>query len=134
MAFDIFGGCLFQSGSLVYWGELGYVSHDSQFINFPAFSIKGILELRGRVGYATGRLPVSASIGYARQEYADAFSPLSIDMDGITDRLGVEYAVTDRVFMGLEYVVRDIERTDPFPSQMGVEAESIRSSWVVLRF
>lgn len=134
-AFGVFGGYLFQSGALVYGAEIGYTSYGGQFVNFPAFTIEDILEVRGRVGYATGRLLLSASIGYARQEYVDPFTPTSIDMDGITYGLGLDYAVTDRVFVGLEYVVRDIEGavTQPFPTQMGVEDESLRLR-VGLRF
>ena len=125
MAFGVFGGYLFQSGSLVYGGELGYTSYEGEFVNFPGFLIEDIIEIRGRVGYAAGRALISASVGYAMQHYVDPGSA-GIDMDGLTYGLGVDYAVTDRVFVGLEYVVRDIEGTDPVSGQLGVEDESVR--------
>ncbi|WP_127110047.1 outer membrane protein [Pararhodobacter zhoushanensis] len=121
--FGVFGGYQWQHGGLVFGGELGYTRFDGEFVNFPGFFIGNIAEARARVGYAFDRVLVSASLGYASQTYSGA----SYDLTGVTYGLGVDYAATDSVVLGLEYVVRNLDGGSVgIGDQLSVDDQSVR--------
>jgi opacity protein-like surface antigen len=111
---DIVGlhaGYLFQRGALVYGGEIAYGSLSDTFIALPTCcEITHSLDLKGRVGYATNRVLFYGVLGYSMfeyVEYAGGIETLDMDLDGFAYGLGAEYAVSDRLTLGLEYMARD---------------------------
>lgn len=106
-----FLGTNFQNGNIVYGGELGLGTGGD---------VDYAVDLRGRVGYAAGRALPYLTVGYAFVE-ADNGD----DIEGPTYGLGVDYLVTDRVFVGAEYRRLDLEGgatdldTDAFGLRVG---------------
>jgi opacity protein-like surface antigen len=98
-----------QNGALVYGGEFSYSMGK---ITFPGFDdrnfIDGIIDLKGRVGYATGKLLIYGTLGYtmADQDFLDA---PAADADGFSYGIGVDMMVSDRLFAGLEYLRRNLD-------------------------
>ena len=109
----IFGGYNVQSGSLVYGGELGY-SSVSDVVYAGAgtgneSTFDSMLDLRGRLGYATGNALLYGALGYAWGDATIAGSDVSAD--GWTFGLGVDYLVSDAVFVGLDWTSRNLDGT-----------------------
>ena len=126
-ATGVFGGYLRQDGRLVYGGELHFTPYDSTAVTAPSDGIEDIFELRGRVGYAFDRVLVSATLGFATQGYADTATPLTADLTGFTYGVGIDYGVSDRFLLGLEYIARDVEDDGvPAKSNVTVRDDSIR--------
>ena len=122
----VFGGYQIQRGNFVYGGELHYTGYDSDFEDFPGFGIEDIIELSGRVGYAFDNLMVFGSLGYAQVDYFGTPDPAIGPLNGYSVGLGVDYAVTDNVIVGLEYVHRDMDDEVPSVEDMTIEDNSIR--------
>ncbi len=99
-------GFLVQRGSLVYGGELAY--SDVKNTTFDSFEgIDTAFDLKARLGFAANRTLVYGVLGYSR---ADLF----VDggewtLTGMSYGLGAEFALSDRVSLGLEYLTRDLE-------------------------
>lgn len=108
----VHAGYLFQRGSLVYGGELALgVITDGGIPGFePArYEIKRTLDFKGRLGFAADRLLVYGVLGYSSGRYSEVDgSPFEVDMDGVLYGLGVDYAVSDRLSLGLAYTARDL--------------------------
>lgn len=90
----LFLGTNFQNGNVVYGGELGIgVIEDTDYT----------IDARGRIGYAAGRAMPFLSVGY---NFTDTGTT---ELDGPSVGLGVDYLVTDRVFVGGEVRYIDLE-------------------------
>jgi outer membrane immunogenic protein len=116
---DVLGlhaGYLFQRGSLVYGGEIAFGSVSDTYIGGPdCCEITQALDIKGRVGYAADRALFYGILGYSRFEYVEytgGIVSIDIDHDGLSYGVGAEYAVTERLTMGLEYLARDGEGED----------------------
>ena len=107
-------GYQMQRGSFVYGGELAYSDvRDADF--FGQIGMTRALDLKGRLGYAADRFVIYGLIGYSRADlYVDGGE---WQMTGVSYGLGAEYAVSDSVSLGLEYLNRDLEgeETSGFP-------------------
>jgi opacity protein-like surface antigen len=112
-ALGIFGGYNVQNGNFVYGGELGYnsvsdvVSAGAGTINESTFD--SMLDLRGRLGYAVGNALFYGALGYAWGDATIAASDVSAD--GWTFGLGVDYLVSEAVFVGLDWTGRNLDGT-----------------------
>jgi opacity protein-like surface antigen len=104
----LYAGYLFQRGTFVYGGELAYgrVS-DANVPGFPASEFSSILDLKGRAGVAVNRALFYGVIGYSKAKFDDG-PTREFDMDGFAYGLGTEFAVTQRLTVGLEYMARDV--------------------------
>lgn len=103
-----------QSGSLVYGGELAYSSGNTTFPDFPAFPdgnfLDGMIDLKGRVGYAAGKMLWYGTIGYSRTDrtFAGPVTNDPIKLDGMSFGVGVDMMVSDRMLVGLEFQQRNL--------------------------
>ena len=104
-AFGAFAGYNRQSGNLVYGGELRYLSFsDLTALNFE---IDDVWDVRGRLGVTAGSFLFYGALGWS---WANTSSPTADgDLDGLNYGLGVEYNVTERVMVALDYTIRDME-------------------------
>lgn len=110
---NIFGGYLFQTGNLVYGGELAYYdTGDQNVTGFPTSTMDNVLDLSGRIGYAVDRVQFYALAGYSTGTYSEPGTG-DWDVDGWNYGLGVEYLVSDRFSVGLQYTGRDLEGDNP---------------------
>lgn len=109
---SIFLGYLVQRGNLVYGGEFAYSDiKDSTIVGFPAEEHTKAIDLKGRIGYATGKVLAYGVLGWSQVEFDHAGDV--VDLDGISYGAGVKYAVTDRISLGLEYLALNTDGTSP---------------------
>lgn len=106
--FGAFAGYNWQRGSLVYGAELGVLQYDGFPGGFSSESFDMMIDLKGRVGFAAGRALVYGFVGYTMGGY-DIPGSGSWDVDGMNYGVGVDVAVYERMFVGVEYMVRDLE-------------------------
>jgi opacity protein-like surface antigen len=103
----IFAGYNFDVGSFVLGGELAYSKGRIAFDAFPAYYVDSVLDLKLRAGKSFGSVLVYGVVGGSFANYTrNTFETLSTS--GVNYGAGVEYQVSDRVFVGLEYLARDI--------------------------
>ncbi len=112
------GGYRVDTGPLVYGGELQYARQDID----TAASEQTSLRLKGAVGYDAGRLLPYVVVGLSSLAYEDDSG------SGTLYGLGADFAVSDRVTVGAEYLMETSE--DLFAGQE-VEASdvSLRASF-----
>lgn len=104
-AFGAFAGYNRQNGNLVYGGELRYLSFSD--VNALNFEIDDVWDVRGRLGVTAGSFLFYGALGWS---WANTSSPVADgDLDGLNYGLGVEYNVTDRFMLGLDYTTRDMD-------------------------
>jgi opacity protein-like surface antigen len=110
---SIFAGYNLQSGSMVYGGELAIHNDDASLTGFPAISYNRLTDLKGRIGYATGRTLVYGVLAFSQVEYQNGPNFFD-DLDGLTYGIGADVMVSDKVFAGAEYMHRELDHTtDP---------------------
>ena len=103
--FGVFAGYNFQSNRFVYGAEARYLTF-SDFNSLP-FEIDGILDIRGRAGLATGSFLFYGTLGWS-WAFTSSFTTDG-DLDGLNYGLGVEFNVTDRLMISLDYTFRDMQ-------------------------
>ncbi len=107
--YGVVAGYNFQSGSLVYGAEIAYLTGDVRSSIGTGYT--GVLDLKGRVGYALGDALLFGSLGYSMGQWNDPTGgpPEDITTSGISYGVGVDYMVTNNIFVGAEYLIRDLE-------------------------
>jgi outer membrane immunogenic protein len=109
-----FVGYNFQNGSMVYGGELRmlHMNELQTFIGAGApvlgAEIESVTDLRGRVGYAMGDFMIygAAGLSWTSDFFTLGASP---SLNGHNLGLGVEYNVTDNLFVGADYTTRQMD-------------------------
>ena len=108
----LFAGFNVQRGNMVYGGELAYskgnVEYDTDY-GFTSF-----LDLKGKLGYASQKTLVYAVLGLTKGEWTEEGFD-SISGTGVAYGAGVDFAVSDRMTVGLEYLWRNFD-TENFAS------------------
>lgn len=114
---SVFAGYLMQRGNVVYGGELAYSrGQDATIVGFPTENLENMLDLKGRVGYATGQSMLYGVLGYSKVGYLEGTLG-SQDTDGLAYGLGLDVAVTQRFTLGFEYLARKTEGNTTNPGQ-----------------
>ena len=96
-----------SSGALVYGGELSYSDGDVEEVGNPGFLFTSFLDVKARVGYAAGNALIYGTIGATSSRWTE--SDESFGGRGLLYGVGVDYLVSPTIFLGGEYVIRDIE-------------------------
>ena len=108
----IHAGYLFQRGNLVYGGELAYASVDGAKLEGGSGDdewVKRLFDVKARVGYAANRALFYGVLGYSTANLIDENPPiLERELDGFSAGIGAEFAVTDQMTVGLEYLTRSL--------------------------
>lgn len=120
-------GYLFQNGAFVYGAELAYGgTSDTYWDGFEG--IDTVIDLKAKAGFAANRALFYGVLGYSR-------ATLLVDggewgMTGPAFGLGAEYAMTDRVSIGLEYLSRDLSGSEssgfPVDAEGALDTVSLR--------
>lgn len=116
-----FVGYNWQSGNVVYGGELAYTGlNDMTLTGAPDTKLNNAVDLKARVGYAAGRVMPYLSLGYSMAKLD--VGGTSSDLTGVSYGLGVDYLVTDNVFIGADYTKRELsgDGYDADPSTFGL--------------
>ncbi|KPP84742.1 MAG: putative outer membrane protein [Rhodobacteraceae bacterium HLUCCA08] len=110
--FGVFGGYQADLGNVVIGGELDYGRYSFDTAGDPDASV---LRLKGRVGYDAGRVLPYLALGFAQLDSDD----LAIDKEnGTFYGLGADFAVTDSIRLGAEYLRHDFD-------DIGLEANTL---------
>ena len=97
-----------QNGSLVYGGELAYSrGNDTYAEGYPLENVDQMIDLKGRLGYAANNALFYGVLGYSSIKYKEVLG--GYRTNGINYGLGVDYAVSNRVTIGIEYLVRNTD-------------------------
>jgi outer membrane immunogenic protein len=116
-ALGLVSGYNWQRGALVYGGEVRVMQASGA--DWPAGggieAYDALFDLRGRAGLSRGDVLVYGALGVSWGS-ATPSAPAQ-DTDGLTFGLGVEYNVTERLFLGADVSRRDLSGNG------GVEAE-----------
>ena len=111
---QLFGGYQVQRGALVYGGELAFGSaQDTVVTGFPTAQVTDIIDLKGRVGYASVDFLIYGVLGYTMGGYSDDQPGSEWDIGGINYGIGVDYAISDNFVIGAEYLIRDLSGDNP---------------------
>jgi len=116
-----FAGYNWQNGNFVFGGELAYHAiSDSELTGTPGTELSSAIDLKGRLGYAAGRVMPYLALGYSSATLdvgADSF-----DLTGASYGIGVDFLVTDNIFVGAEYLQRDLsgDGYEADPSTLGI--------------
>ncbi len=123
--FGGFVGYMMASGAWAYGGELAYARTDYHETDsggsYPEWNFNHTLDLKARVGYAVDRALIYGVLGYGFSEYEEGSEASVTDVDGAIFGLGVDYLVSDRMFVGAEVLSRDIGLSDsdePFDANL----------------
>jgi outer membrane immunogenic protein len=126
--FGVFGGYLFTSGPLAYGVEVAYTKTDyyQTDVNGPYrdYTFNHTLDLKLRGGYAVENALIYAVVGYNWAEWEEGAPNDTYRAKGPLFGLGLDYLVTDRVFLGAEALRRTLD-TD-YPHEVDVTTISLR--------
>lgn len=106
----LFAGYNFQRGRLVFGGELAASFGKIEGVppGYDEQDITALVDLKGRVGYATGRLMVYGALGYSYSQLTEDYLPSEDTwLEGFGYGLGVDYRIGSRFFVGMEYYRRE---------------------------
>lgn len=107
-----FAGYNFRNGNLVLGAELGVWAVDGQ-INDGGVRFDRLVDARGRAGLAAGDAMFYGALGWSWGRHGNPAGTNVVDMDGYSFGLGVEYNVTETMFLGLDYTSRNLEGSAP---------------------
>lgn len=132
--FGVMAGYNLQNGRYVYGGEVSYLSGDATVEAF-ASEYTDMIDLKARVGYALGDALIYGVVGYSVGSWFEITgSPVeTIQPAGINYGVGVDYLVTNSIFVGAEYLARDL--SDDFVDNPGfsletsVQSVQLRAGW-----
>lgn len=100
-----FAGYNFQPGQMVYGVEIAAMNADGFcFSDYPTECTTDLVDLKARVGYAVGSALFYAVAGKLKAIYFD-----TIDLTGTAYGLGVDYSLSDRLFVGGEILRREVD-------------------------
>ncbi len=109
----LFGGYNFVSGNLVYGVDVAIHSGIDLDTGY-ADNLKGLTDVRGRIGTVFGNTFVYASVGYS---FVDLGNPDTSEDDynlgsdsGLSLGLGFETSLSDNMFVGFDYTHRKLDR------------------------
>lgn len=104
-----FVGYNFQRVRFVYGAELAYAAGPFDSVGaLHSVTTQDYFDLKLRAGYTMGRVMLYGFAGYSTATmYENAVAPAQT-IDGMNFGAGIDYQITDRFFVGLEYVARDL--------------------------
>lgn len=105
----LFAGFNAQNGQVVYGGELAYSPGDVDDPASHSIVHSKYLDLKGRVGYATDPVLFYGVLGYSWANMVESPGNVDETIKGLNYGLGVEYQLNNRVFIGAEYLRRNLD-------------------------
>ena len=121
-SYGIFAGYMWSNGAWAYGAELAYAK--AEFHEYDpqneAYNFNHTLDLKLRAGYAMGQALVYGTLGYGFSEWEEGSTASSdlYDVEGVLIGVGLDYLVTDRVFVGGEVLRRGMDGDYPFDADI----------------
>lgn len=117
-ATGVFLGYNLQRGQLVFGGELSYATVSGMVADDAGFgnddTLDSLLELRGRLGVSLGNALVYGAVGLSKGNYTinTVDKPTA---SGTSVGLGMDYLLTDQIFVGIDYTRRKMDGSNDNP-------------------
>lgn len=106
----LFVGYNFQNGNLVYGAELAASKAGIDIDTCGACDYNRFIDVKARVGWSSGKALYFGVLGYGVDTYEVA--PDQSDGDGLLYGVGVDFMVSDKLFLGAEVLRRNLSH-DP---------------------
>ena len=122
----IFAGYNHQTGQWLIGGELGLTEYNTGYLlSGTDYALDRGVELRLRGGYVIGRALTYGFVGLSTSHWEADYS---YDVSGLNYGGGVEVLVTDTVFVGFEYISREMSGmgTGGYSGHAAFDATQIR--------
>ena len=114
----LFAGYNMQRGNLVYGAELAATPYTTGNPADHTGTRNHYFDFKGRLGYSAGSALIYGVLGYSTATTVESPGNVDIDTNGINYGVGVDYMVSDRFFMGVELLQRNLDgdyTTSGFP-------------------
>ena len=119
----IHAGYLWQNGQFVFGPE---VEANLTGLSIVGVDVDAFVAAKLRAGVAFDRLLVTGSVGYGHAWVDAGFA--NLDDGGLVAGAGIDYAVTDRVIVGADYLYSNIQNFDVTPFDSDAHAVRARLS------
>lgn len=122
--YGAFAGYNFQSGSMVYGAEAAYTIGEitSDIPSTFGADYSSMLDVKARAGYTIGDALVYGVVGGSMGTWDDRTGPPeTASTTGLNYGLGVDYKISDSMFLGAEYLVRDLSGEFDLPSDVSID-------------
>lgn len=106
-AYGAFAGYNFQNGSFAYGVDAQYLSLGDLEDLFA--EIGDVWDLRARAGVQSGSFLFYASLGWSWASVTQTGSGAGSTLDGMNYGLGLEYQTGSALFLGADYIMRNID-------------------------
>ena len=106
--YGVFGGYNIQRGSLVYGGEVAAQFGTYELDNGFGSHFSNMFDAKARVGYVLGKAMMYGFAGYSFGHFDNQNTAGTTTPNGLNYGAGIDYLVSDRLFLGLEYIGRDM--------------------------
>lgn len=106
--FGTFVGYNLQAGDFVFGGEVAYATGTVNLNAAPAAGFSDIVDLRARAGVALGSILPYAFVGGSVATFEDPDFGGAVGATGWSYGVGADVMITEQVFLGAAYVVRDL--------------------------
>ncbi len=121
-AAGLFLGHLWQRGRLVLGGELALSALSGSFVHgFTCCEVDRALDVKGRLGYATGTVLAYGVLGLSRGSYDEGTGDWA--PEGTVLGLGLDLRTRKGVNVGVEYLTRRLEGEAPTGSGQKVRID-----------
>jgi outer membrane immunogenic protein len=121
-------GYLAQRNQFVFGGELSYMRYNDVIMaGLAGYHMDRTVDLKGRLGVAANKALFYGAFGYSTGTFTvDALSA-SYKPKGTSYGLGMEYAATERLTIGVEYLARKMQADGPtvFASDIDVNLNTV---------
>lgn len=118
-----FAGYNMAFGTYVVGGEIAY-STDSVFLtDDPTSEFTDFMDLKARVGFTSGEALIYGVLGWSTGTWDDSAFGGEVSSDGLNYGAGIDFLVTDNIFIGAEFLIRDLV-SDPDPGDPAITSEA----------
>ncbi len=130
--YGAFAGYNTQVGTYIVGGEIAYSSGSIFMTNYPADEFTDFIDLKARAGVAFDSALAYGFVGYSIGSWVDGGFGDTMSSSGMNYGAGLDFLVTDQVFVGAEFIFRDL-LSDPYPSSsnttsgVGLQSIAIRA-------
>lgn len=131
-AYGAFAGYNMQRGAFVYGGELAYTYADTTYESGVGSGSGefGLFDLKARAGYSLGTALVYLAAGGTFGVYSDDAGYDNAAVSGYNYGIGAEYKFGEHMFVGVEYLARDVSIEDtPDVEGASVDTFALRAGW-----
>ncbi|UPH70844.1 porin family protein [Abyssibius alkaniclasticus] len=102
-----FAGYNIQRGNFVLGGEVAYTAGPTT-LEVDGDTYSDFFDLKGRIGYAMNRVMVYGVVGWSTATRNETTTATATSGSGFSYGAGVDVLVTDRIFVGVEYLTRQL--------------------------